>query len=113
MWGYGHSPYPHIYTSILLKGRFSVDSLLQTGSILNLLYGDVEVVKITTGRDKVDYLKNSELTLPQHYMISHQRSLISVDDGSRVLLSSYDVTDFVICRHKKTLTGWSGADAAT
>jgi hypothetical protein len=77
------------------------------------LYGDVEVVKVTTGRDKVDHLENSELTLPQDYMISHQRSLISVNDGSRVFLTSYDVTDFIICSHKKTLTGWSDVDAVT
>jgi hypothetical protein len=90
-----------------------VYALLQTASILSLLDRDVEVMEVATGRDKVDYLENSELTPPQLNMISHQRSLISIDDGSRVILSSYDVTDFVICRHKKTLTDWSGVDAAT
>jgi hypothetical protein len=77
------------------------------------LDGDVEVVEVTAGRDKVDDLENSELTFPQHDTISNQRSLIGIDDGSGVILSSYDVTDFVICSHKKPLTGWSGVDAAT
>jgi hypothetical protein len=77
------------------------------------LYGDVEVMEVATGRDKVDHFENSEFTLPQHNTIPHQRSLISVDDSPGVILSSYDVTDFVIFRHKKALTGWSGVDAVT
>ena len=112
--GCERNPHPPTFTTPdLSRVGYSVDSLLQAGLRLNLLYRDVEVVEVTTGGDKVDHLKNSELALPQHDTISDQGTLIGIDDGSRVILSSYDVTDFVICRHKKTLTGWSGVHAAT
>jgi hypothetical protein len=88
----------HKDQSLLLERSFR-RRIFYPDLILSLLNCNVEVMKVTPGRDKVDHLENSELTLPQHNTIADQRPLIRVDDGSGVFLPSYDITDFVIFRH--------------
>jgi hypothetical protein len=87
--------------------------MLQVGLVLSLSNCDVEVMEIAAGRDEIDHFEDSKFTFPQLDTISYQGSLIRVDNSPGVIPSAYDITDFVICRHEKALTGWPGVDGVT